>query len=335
MERVHPNVSLAATWRCIALLQLPLAVAGRHRAASRQPVHVARPRSAAEHPCVASRPGAALLSGRSAARDAKCNNSAGTSHCRAPNEADSRTASGRTLAWAQRRRRGDRRHPPARADSPCRAPQPQPIATANEASVAVRTTPIRCDSRCRAADPADAVATRSDRLGRSNPTSSRQLPVQPVVPCTDSERPPSIVQRTDPSPLRHCCRRPQSVAPQQVASPWRSPGNVAQRTGAARLSPQPVASRSSAAPPSAAVHSPAMPTDNTMAATLRQSSRHRNRAIRCRASACPATSASASQCRRRLPPAHQHAVDTRSLARRIRLRLRYCVFNAATRSSAV
>jgi hypothetical protein len=181
-----------------------------------------------------------------------------------PNDADARSASGRTLAWAQ---------PGAAAPLPTAVslaqvappsqlqPQPQPIAPASEATVAVPNDvdPLRFPL------PAPKPPETTPPIASAIPAPTQVQPV--AVPA-----PSNVVQTTYNAPIPSAPPLPVSTPtispPQQVASPWRSP-KVAQAAPTPPYAPQPVAMQPGAAPsPLALPAQPALP-PNTMAATLR------------------------------------------------------------------
>ena len=252
MERVHPNVSYAATCAMIALALGGCRSSSSGMAGSpfMSPDRVPPPNTRALAPGQAQPyyQGDPLPPLQSAA------NSPATAIAALPNDAEARSASGRTLAWAQ---------PGAAAPSPvptslapaAPAPQPpsQPVATANEASVAVPNDgdPLRFPL------PAPKAPEASAPIASVIPAPPQSQPIQPSV----VQPPSNVVQATYNAPIPSAPPLPVSSPtmspPQQVASPWRSP-QVTQTATAPGYAPQPI---SLPAPPSI----PA----NTMTATLR------------------------------------------------------------------
>jgi hypothetical protein len=182
-----------------------------------------------------------------------------------PNDVETRSASGRTLTWAQ---------PGAAAQSPAPtqvAPpvpmpqaQPQTIAAASEATVAVPNDgdPLRFPLPApKAPEPAAPIAS-------TVPAPMQPQPVQQLAVQT----PPNVVQTTYNAPIPSApplsMNSPTMSPPQQqVASPWRSP-QVAQAAPAANYAPQPFAVQPNGITPTALPAPPAIPA-STMAATLR------------------------------------------------------------------
>src|SRR3954466_14952289 len=160
MERVHPNSSFAAT---CAIFALALGLGGCRSSSSGiagnpflSPDRVPPPNTRAILPGQAQPyyQGDPLPAMQSAA------NQPAISIAALPNEADSRSASGRTLAWAQPGAASSSQ--PANVAPQTPAPQSQPIATANEASVAGPNDadPLRFSLPApQMKDPADPVAT--------------------------------------------------------------------------------------------------------------------------------------------------------------------------------
>jgi hypothetical protein len=263
MERLHPNVSFAATCALIAI-----ALSGCRSSSSgiagspfMSPDRVPPPNTRALLPGQAQPyyQGDPLPALQSAA------NPPATAIAALPNDADARSASGRTLAWAQ---------PGAAAPSPTpislapavapSQPQPQPIVTASEATVAVPTDadPLRFPL------PAPKAQETATPIASAIPALTPAQPVQPVAVPTQS----NVVQTTYNAPIPSAPPLPISSPtispPQQVASPWRSP-KVAQAAPAPSYAPQPVAMQPGAAPAPLALPAPPALPPNTMAATLR------------------------------------------------------------------
>jgi hypothetical protein len=178
-----------------------------------------------------------------------------------PNEADSRSSSGRTLAWAQPGSAAPAPSPTSVAP-PGSAPQ-QPIVAANEASVAVPTdgNPLRFPL------PAPREPEAIAPVAAATPTPTNSQSIQPIA-----AQPPAGVQLASYNvPVASAYQTPISMPtmtpPQQVASPWRSP-QVAQAAPPAAYTPQPVAAQPYGVSPLALPAPPAVPA-NTVAATLR------------------------------------------------------------------
>lgn len=263
MERVHPNVSIAATCAMIAL-----ALSGCRSSSSgvagspfMSPDRVPPPNTRALLPGQAQPyyQGDPLPAMQSAA------NPPATSIAALPNEAESRTASGRTLAWAQ----PGTAAPPAPTSvtpaAPVVQPRPEPetIVAANEALVAVPNDadPLRFPL------PVPQMPESAPPIASAVPIATQAQPVQPVA-----VQPPSkVVQATYNAPIPSApplpVNSPVMSPPQLAASPWRSP-KVAQSAPVPTYAPQPVAAQPNGAAPLALPTPPAIPA-NTMAATLR------------------------------------------------------------------
>jgi hypothetical protein len=265
MERLHPNASFAA--KCalisIALSGCRSSSSGIAGSPFMSPDRVPPPNTRALLPGQAQPyyQGDPLPALQSAA------NQPATAIAALPNEADARSASGRTLAWAQ---------PGAAAPSPTPTslalpvaplqpgPQPQSIATVNEASVAVPNDvdPLRFPL------PAPKAPETAAPIASAAPTPTPAQPVQPVA----APAPSNVVQTTYNAPIPSAPPLPISSPtislPHQVASPWRSP-QVAQTARAPAYVPQPVAMQPLAAPAPLALPAPPAVPANTMAATLR------------------------------------------------------------------
>jgi hypothetical protein len=263
MERIHPNVSLAATCALIAI-----ALSGCRSSSSgiagspfMSPDRVPPPNTRAllpgqAQPYYQGDPLPALQS---------TTNPPATAIAALPNDADARSASGRTLAWAQPAGAAPSPAPislvPAVAPS---QPQPQPIVTPSEAVVAVPNDgdPLRFPL------PAPKAQESVTPIASAIPATTPAQPVQPIaVPA-----PSNVVQTTYNAPIPSAPPLPVSSPtmspPQQVASPWRSP-KVVQAAPVPAYAPQPVAMQPlAAAAPLALPAPPAVPA-NTMAATLR------------------------------------------------------------------
>lgn len=264
MERVHPNVSYATACAAIALA---LVLSGCRSSSSgvagspfMSPDRVPPPNTRALAPGQAQPyyQGDPLPAMQSAA------NQPATSIAALPHEAETRSASGRTLTWAQP---GDA----AAATSPTNlvpaAPAPQPqaptIAAATESSVAVPNDgdPLRFPL------PAPQAPESAAPIASAVPMSTQARPVQPVP----VQPPPNVLQASFNAPIPSAPPLPASPPvvspPQLVASPWRSP-QIAQVTPTPNYAPQPVAVQQYGAAPLALPAPPAIPA-NTVAATLR------------------------------------------------------------------
>jgi hypothetical protein len=188
-----------------------------------------------------------------------------TSIAALPNEPDSRSASGRTLAWAQ---------PGTAAPSPAptslapavSSPQPQPqqpIVAASEASVAVPndTDPLRFPL------PAPQVPVTVAPIASAAPIPTPSQPVQPVA----VQPTPTVLQASYNAPIPSAPPLPTNAPPMtaqpQVASPWRSP-QVAQAPATPTYSPPPIAPQPYGVALIALPAPPSAPA-STMTATLR------------------------------------------------------------------
>ncbi len=168
-----------------------------------------------------------------------------------PAETDSRSSTGRTLAWSQ---------PGTAAPAPTSVAPPQAIAATNEASVAVPTD----------ANPLRFPLPTPREPGTVAPIAAAAPPqnIQPIQPAAAQQQPNVLLASYNaPVPIAPPIpvNPPPMIAPQQVASPWRSP-QVAQAT----TPPSGVAPLALPAPPIGPLAQPqvAIP-PNTMAATLR------------------------------------------------------------------
>ena len=261
MERVHPNVSYAATCAMIALALGGCRSSSSGMAGSpfMSPDRVPPPNTRALAPGQAQPyyQGDPLPALQSAA------NSPATAIAALPNDADARSASGRTLAWAQPGAAAPSPSPTSTVPvAPAPQPQPQPVAIASEASVAV---PNDADP-LRFLMPAPKAPEAAAPIASAAPAPMQPQPIQPAaVP------PPSnVVQTTYNAPIPSAPPLPVSspmVQPQQVASPWRSP-QVAQASPVPAYAPQPPAMQPFGAVPAALPAPPSIPA-NTMTATLR------------------------------------------------------------------
>src|SRR4051812_38639608 len=242
MERVHPNVSYAAMCAMIALALGGCRSSSSGMAGSpfMSPDRVPPPNTRAllpgqAQPYYQGDPLPALQS---------AGNSPATAIAALPNDAETRSASGPTLAWAQ---------PGATAQSPAPAnvapavptpqPQPQTIAAANETSVAVPNDgdPLRFPL------PAPKAPEAATPIASAAAAPTQPQPIQPLAVQT----PPNVVQTTYNAPIPSApplqvSSPTMSSPPQQVASPWRSP-QVAQAAAVPSYPPQPFAGQSSGA----------------------------------------------------------------------------------------
>jgi hypothetical protein len=262
MERIHPKLSYAATCAMIALALGGCRSSSTGMAGSpfMSPDRVPPPNTRALLPGQAQPyyQGDPLPALQSAA------GSPATAIAALPNDAEARSASGRTLAWAQP---GAAAPSPAPTSVPPAAPISQPESqaiAASEASVAVPNDgdPLRFPL------PAPKPPETAAQIASAAPAPTQSQPVQPLAVQT----PPNVVQTTYNAPIPSAQPLPVSSptlnAPQQqVASPWRSP-QVAQAATAPAYAPQPFAVQPSGAAPLAVPAPPAIPA-NTMAATLR------------------------------------------------------------------
>lgn len=261
MEKVHPTVSFAATCAMIAL-----ALSGCRSSSSgiagspfMSPDRVPPPNTRVLLPGQAQPyyQGDPLPAMQSATK------SPATVIAALPNEVETRSASGRTLAWSQ---------PGATAPSPIptspvppdSAPQPQIIATATEASVVVPNDgdPLRFP----------LPAPQSSK-GASPIASASPLPIQPQLVQPVGAQPPSsnVLPASFNAPIPSAAplpiKAPPMSAPQQAASPWRSP-QAAQVALVPTSAPRSVVVQQFGIAPLALRAPPAIPA-NTMAATLR------------------------------------------------------------------
>jgi hypothetical protein len=182
-----------------------------------------------------------------------------------PNEVETRSSSGRTLAWSQ---------PGAAAPSPtptspvpaasAQQQQPQTIATSTEASVAVPND----------GDPLRFPLPAPQSLESAAPIASASpLPTQPqlVQPVGAKPLSSNVLQASFNAPIPSAAplplNGPPMSSPQQATSPWRSP-QVAQAAPVPASAPQLVAMQQYGTAPLALPAPPATPA-NTIAATLR------------------------------------------------------------------
>jgi hypothetical protein len=260
MERVHPKVGFATT---CAMIALALSISGCRSSSTgiagspfMSPDRVPPPNTRALQPGQAQPyyQGDPLPAMQSAA------NGPATSIATLPNEVDSRTASGRTLAWAQP---GAAAPPSSQISLAPTAPLPQTqsIAAAGEASVAVPNDgdPLRFPP------PAPHTQEVAAPIASAVPTPAQPRSVQPVA----VQPPPNVLQASYDAPIPSALPLPAQVTtpPQQVASPWRAP-HVAQAAPAPAYASQPDAMQPNGA---ASIGLPAPPVipANAMAATLR------------------------------------------------------------------
>jgi hypothetical protein len=266
MERVHPNVSYAATCAMIALALGGCRSSSSGMAGSpfMSPDRVPPPNTRALLPGQAQPyyQGDPLPALQSAA------NSPATAIAALPNDADARSASGRTLAWAQPGATAPSPAPtsfaPAAPVAAAPQPQPQPIAVASEASVAVPNDgdPLRFPL------PVPKAPETAAPIASATPAPTQVQPIQPLA----VQPPPNVVQTTYNAPIPSAPPLPviaptMSPAQQQVASPWRSP-QVAQAAPTPGYAPQPFAVQPNGVAPVALPAPPAIPA-STMTATLR------------------------------------------------------------------
>jgi hypothetical protein len=263
MERIHPNVSFAATCAMIAL-----ALSGCRSSSSgiagspfMSPDRVPPPNTRALAPGQAQ----PYYQGDPIPAMQSASSRPATSIAALPNEADSRSASGRTLAWAQPGAAAPSPTPTSLAP-PVPAPQPQPqqpIAAANEASVAVPNDadPLRFPL------PAPQMPQNAAPVASAVPIPVQPQPVQSVA----VQPTPNVLQASYNAPIPSAPPLPTAASamnpPPQVASPWRSP-QVAQAPATPTYSPQPLAPQPYGPAPVALPAPPAVPA-STVTATLR------------------------------------------------------------------
>jgi hypothetical protein len=266
MERVHPNVSYAATCAMIALALGGCRSSSRGIAGSpfMSPDRVPPPNTRALAPGQAQPyyQGDPLPALQSAA------NPPAAAIAALPNDAESRTASGRTLAWAQPGAAAvqpNQTAPAPMAVAPTPPPQPQTIAAAGEASVAVPNDgdPLRFPMPAPKPPEAAPIASATPA-----PVAAQPQPIPPTAVPPSS----NVVQTAYNAPIPSApplpASSPTAIQPQQVASPWRSP-QVAQATAPApAYSPQPLAAQPYGATPVTLPAPPSIPA-NTVTATLR------------------------------------------------------------------
>jgi hypothetical protein len=261
MEQVHPNVSYAATCAMIALALSGCRSSSNGVAGNpfMSPDRVPPPNTRALLPGQAQPyyQGDPLPAMQSTA------NQPVTAIAAVPNEVDSRSSSGRTLAWAQPGAAAPSQTPISLAPA-ATVPQPEPqtIAIASEASVAVPNDADPLRYPLPAPQPPETAAPIASAI----PIPTQARPIQPIA-----VQPPQILlQASYSAPIPSAPLLPVSAptvsSPQLAASPWRSP-QVAQAAPPATYAPQPVAVQPGA-PPLALPAPPLIPA-NTMAATLR------------------------------------------------------------------
>jgi hypothetical protein len=258
MERVHPNVGFAATCAMLALSLNGCRSSSTGIAGSpfMSPDRVPPPNTRALQPGQAQPyyQGDPLPAMQSAA------NGPATSIAALPNDVDSRSASGRTLAWAQP---GAATAPPTQISlAAAAAPSPpQSVAAAGETSVAVPADgdPLRFPL------PAPQAQEVAAPIASSVATPTPARPVQPLA----VQPPPNVLQASYNAPIPSAPPLPIQVTTpiQQVASPWRAP-RVAQAAPAQTFGAQAVAVQPNGAAPTTLPAPPLVPV-NTMAATLR------------------------------------------------------------------
>ncbi len=266
MERVHPNLSFAAT---CAMIALALGLSGCRSSSSgiagspfMSPDRVPPPNTRVLAPGQAQPyyQGDPLPAMQSAATRPA------TAIAALPNDAEARSASGRTLAWAQPGATAPSANPPSPAPvmaAPQPPMQPQTVVAANEASVAVPNDGDPLRFPLPAPQPPESPAP----IASAAPIASQVKPIQPVA----AQARPDVLQTAYNAPIPSApplaVNQPTMSPPQQIASPWRSP-QVVQAAPAPNFAPQPIAVQPNGAAPMAL---PAPPTisPNTMAATLR------------------------------------------------------------------
>jgi hypothetical protein len=267
MERVHPSTGYAAA---CAMFALALGLGGCRSSSNgiagspfMSPDRVPPPNTRAILPGQAQPyyQGDPLPAMQSAA------NAPTTTIAALPSEVETRTASGRTLAWTQPGATAAPPNPTSPAPAapvlqlqPQAQPQPQQMATMNENSVAVPNDadPLRFPL------PAPEVAPP---IASAVPIPTPVKPVQPA----GIKSAPSVLQASYNAPIPSALPL-QASAPimnpsQPVASPWRSP-QVAQAAVSPATAPQPIAKQPSGTMPLTLPSPPAIPS-NTIAATLR------------------------------------------------------------------
>jgi hypothetical protein len=261
MERIHPKVSHVAA---CAMIALTLGLGGCRSSSNgvagnpfMSPDRVPPPNTRAllpgqAQPYYQGDPLPAMQSGA---------NPPATAIAALPNDADARSSSGRTLAWAQ-----PGSAPPAAAPTsvaPMGPAPSQPIEAANEASVAV---------------PADGNPLRFPLLAPREPDTIAPVAAAPAGPAISQPNQPIAAQQpagvqlaSYNDPVASAYQTPVSVPtmtpPQPVTSPWRSP-QVVQAVPPAAYTPQPVAVQPYGVSPLALPAPPAIPA-NMVAATLR------------------------------------------------------------------
>jgi hypothetical protein len=267
MERIHPNLSSTATR---AMIALALGLSGCRSSSSgiagspfMSPDRVPPPNTRMLAPGQAQPyyQGDPLPPMQSAA------NRPAPAIAALPTDAETRTASGRTLSWAQPGAAAPSANPtgpaPAAVVSVPQPPaQPQTVVAASEASVAVPNDgdPLRFPL------PTPQVSERPAPIASAAlaPTPS---PVQPVA----AQPQPSVLQASYNAPIPSApplpVNQPTMNPPQQVVSPWRSP-QIAQAASAPTFAPQSSAIQPNGTAPMVLPAPPAIP-PNTMAATLR------------------------------------------------------------------
>jgi hypothetical protein len=262
MERIHPKVSYVAA---CAMIALALGVGGCRSSSSgvagnpfMSPDRVPPPNTRALLPGQAQ----PYYQGDPLPAMQSATNPPATAIAALPNEADSRSSSGRTLAWAQP---GSAAPAPTPASiAPLGPAAPQPIAAANEAAVAVPTdgNPLRFPL------PAPREPEAIAPVAATVPTPAASHPIQPIA----AQQPAGVQLASFNAPVASAYQTPVSVPtmtpPQQVASPWRSPQVVQATPPLAAYTPQPVAAQPYGVSPVAPPASPAIPV-NIVAATLR------------------------------------------------------------------
>jgi hypothetical protein len=264
MEQVHPTVSFAAA---CAMIALALGLSGCRSSSSgiagspfMSPDRVPPPNTRVLLPGQAQPyyQGDPLPAMQSAA------NPPATAIAALPNEAETRSASGRTLAWAQ---------PGAAAPSPTpnslvtTAPAPlqqlQTAASSTESLVAVPNDgdPLRFPL------PAPQSPPSAAPIASATPLPTQRQPAQAV----GTQPPSNVLQASYNAPIPSAAPLPVSAPrmnpPQQAVSPWRSP-QLAQAAPVPSSVPQQLAVQQYGTAPLALPSPPAIP-GNTMAATLR------------------------------------------------------------------
>lgn len=290
MERIHPNLSLAAA---CAMTALSFGISGCRSSSSgiagspfMSPDRVPPPSTRALQPGQAAPyyQGDPLPAMQSAASPAP------PAIAASPTEVDARTPSGRTLTWTQPGSQTQPAMPAPPQAAPMQAqpmlaansaqppqaqlqpqpqaqpqPQPQQIAMPGEGAVSVPTDADPLRFPLPAPQPAETAAPIAFA-----PLPARQQPAQPVA-APQLQQPSNVQLASYTAPIPSAPPLTTNIAaasqPAQANSPWRSP-QIAQATAASPGAPQPIALQQYGAPPTPLPAPPTIP-QNTVAATLR------------------------------------------------------------------